>query len=66
MTRQFDLIDALEIVAFIVSVRNYEETIDQTTLQNTVQDAVSSIQEHLIEQDKQINKILEILGEKNE
>lgn len=63
MTRQFDLIDALEIIEFIVSVRNYEETVDQTTLQNTVQDAVSSIQEHLIEQDKKINKILEILGE---
>ena len=63
MTRQFDLIDALEIIEFIVSVRNYEETIDQTTLQNTVQDAVSSIQEHLIKQDEKINKILEILGE---
>jgi len=63
LTRQFDLIDALEIIEFIVSVRNYEETVDQTTLQNTVQDAVSSIQEHLIEQDKKINKILEILGE---
>lgn len=63
MTKQFDLIDALEIIEFIVSVRNYEETIDQTTMQNTVQDAVELIQEHLKEQDKKINKILEILGE---
>lgn len=63
--RQFDVIDALAIVGFLIGYKNYEENVDQTTMQNTVKMAVSSIQEHLEEQDAKINRILRILGEEN-
>lgn len=63
--KQFDIIDALAILGFLISCKNYEETIDQTTMQNTAETVVGSIQEHLKEQDEKINKILRILGEEN-
>lgn len=63
--RQFDVIDALAIVGFLIGYKNYEENVDQTTMQNTVKMAVSSVQEHLEEQDAKINRILRILGEEN-
>ena len=64
--RQFDVIDALAIIGFLIGYKNYEENVDQTTMQNTVKTAVSLIQEHLEEQDEKISKILRILGEENE
>ncbi len=63
--RQFDIIDALAIIGFLIGYKNYEENVDQTTMQNTVKMAVSSVQEHLEEQDAKINRILRILGEEN-
>ena len=63
--RQFDVIDALAIIGFLIGYKNYEENVDQTTMQNTVKTAVSSVQEHLEEQDAKINRILRILGEEN-
>ena len=63
--RQFDVIDALAIIGFLIGYKNYEENVDQTTMQNTVKMAVTSVQEHLEEQDAKINRILRILGEEN-
>lgn len=58
----FDVLDALAIISFFIGVRNYEENVDQTTVQNAVQTAVDLINEHLESQDAKIEKIIEMLG----
>ena len=60
--RSFDILDALAIIGFIIGVRNYEENVDQTTVQNAVQTAVDLINEHLESQDRKMDKIIEMLG----
>lgn len=58
----FDVLDALAIISFLIGIRNYEENVDQTTVQNAVQTAVDLINEHLESQDAKIEKIIEMLG----
>ena len=58
----FDILDALAIISFLIGVRNYEENVDQTTVQNAVQTAVDLINQHLEMQDKKIDSIIEMLG----
>lgn len=63
--KQYDLLDAITMVSFIVGLLNYGENVDQTTINNTVQSAVQDIHDHLSEQDEKITKILQLLeGEK--
>ena len=59
--KQYDLLDAITMVSFIVGLLNYGENVDQTTINSTVQSAVQDIHEHLAEQDKKIMKILQLL-----
>lgn len=63
--KQYDLLDAITMVSFIVGLLNYGENVDQTTINDTVQSAVQDIHKHLAEQDEKITKILQLLeGEK--
>lgn len=63
--RQYDLLDAITMVSFIVGLLNYGENVDQTTINDTVQSAVQDIHGHLAKQDEKITKILQLLeGEK--
>lgn len=62
--KQYDLLDAITMVSFIVGLLNYGENVDQTTINDTVQSAVKDIHEHLSEQDAKITKILQLLGDK--
>lgn len=63
--KQYDLLDAITMVSFIVGLLNYGENVDQTTINDTVQSAVQDIHDHLSEQDEKITKILQLLeGEK--
>nr|DAG26929.1 MAG TPA: hypothetical protein [Caudoviricetes sp.] len=63
--RQYDLLDAITMVSFIVGLLNYGENVDQTTINDTVQSAVQDIHKHLAKQDEKITKILQLLeGEK--
>ena len=59
--KQYDLLDAITMVSFIVGLLNYGENVDQTTINNTVQSAVQDIHDHLSEQDEKITKILQLL-----
>ena len=59
--KQYDLLDAITMVSFIVGLLNYGENVDQTTINNTVQSAVEDIHDHLSEQDEKITKILQLL-----
>ena len=54
--------DFIAVVGFLIGVVNYEENVDQTTMQDTVQKAVNLINIHLEEQDNKIDKIIEMLG----
>lgn len=64
-SKQYDLLDAITMVSFIVGLLNYGENVDQTTINDTVQSAVQDIHDHLSEQDEKITKILQLLeGEK--
>lgn len=59
------LLDILTIVGFVINLQNYGKNVDQTKLQETMNAAVSDIHEHLKEQDRNIEHILEMLkGEK--
>jgi hypothetical protein len=55
-------LDFIAVVGFLIGVVNYEENVDQTTIQDTVQKAVNLINMHLEEQDNKIDKIIEMLG----
>ena len=58
--RQYDLLDAITMVSFIVGLLNYGENVDQTTINDTVQSAVQDIHKHLAKQDEKITKILQL------
>lgn len=62
--KQYDLLDAITMVSFIVGLLNYGENVDQTTINDTVQSAVQDIHEHLAKQDEKIMKILQLLENK--
>ena len=55
------LLDLITIISFIIGVANYEENVDQSTVQNVVKQAVTEIHNHLEMQDIKIDKILEVL-----
>lgn len=60
-SKQYDLLDAIAMVSFIIGLLNYGENIDQSTMNDAVQSAVQDIHEHLAEQDEKITKILQLL-----
>ena len=51
----------MAIVSFMISLANYEENIDQTFLQNVLNEAIADIHSHLEEQDKKIDYIIRLL-----
>ena len=55
------LLDLITIISFIIGVANYEENVDQSTVQNVVKQAVNEIHNHLEMQDYKIDKIMEVL-----
>lgn len=56
-----NILDAMAIVSFMISLANYDENIDQTFLQNVLNEAIADIHSHLKEQDKKIEYIIELL-----
>lgn len=59
MNNELSLLDILTIISFIVGLANYEENVDQSTLQEVLQKAVNDIHNHLQMQDEKIGKIME-------
>lgn len=56
-----NILDTMAIVSFMISLANYEENIDQTFLQNVLNEAIADIYSHLEKQDKKIDYIIELL-----
>lgn len=64
--RELSLLDIISIVSFVIGVANYEENVDQSSLQQVTDKAIAEIHAHLKMQDDKIDKILEILEVPNE
>lgn len=56
------LLDAMALVSFFIGLANYDENIDQSSMNKTVEQAVEDIHYHLSMQDEKINEILSKLG----
>lgn len=56
------LLDAMALVSFFISLANYGENVDQSSMNKTVKQAVEDIHYHLSMQDEKINEILLKLG----
>ena len=54
--------DMLNILSFYASIKNLDENINQNDLQEILNKGIEDIHSHLKEQDKKINKILEVLN----
>lgn len=57
----FDFLDALSAVSFLIAVANYRETRGQTDMQEFAEGIVKSINSHLQEQDRKIDEIYNML-----
>ena len=55
------IIDIISIMSFIIGVKNYDENVNQSTMDKTVTSAVRDIHNHLEAQDIRIDKIIEML-----
>lgn len=58
---EFNFLDALSAVSFLIAVANYRETRGQTDMQEFAEGIVKSINEHLQEQDRKIDEIYDML-----
>lgn len=56
------LLDAMALVSFLIGLANYDENVDQSSINKTVKQAVDDIHYHLSMQDEKINEILSRLG----
>ena len=54
------------ILTFVVGVANYSENIDQSQMQDTVNNAVLDIHKHLKAQDEKLNLVLSLLEKKGD
>lgn len=67
--RNLGVLDALNIVSFVIGCLNYEENLTQSDKQELLSELgnktdllLGEIHKHLEKQDKDINKIMEVLG----
>lgn len=62
---QYEFLDILAIIGFVVGLANYNENVNQTEIQKIVNQAITDIHEHLKMQDDKIDKILEVMNNEN-
>lgn len=60
--RNQDFMDILNIVSFAIGVENLNSNLDQNTMQQLLEGAVEDIHNHLEEQDKKLDRILEVIN----
>lgn len=60
--RQFDILDILNILSFVIGVKNLNENLSQNTAGYLLSATVKEIHGHLSEQDRKIDLILKKLG----
>ena len=52
------LLDAMALISFFVGIANYDENVDQSSMNKTVKRAVDDIHKHLAIQDEKIDLLL--------
>lgn len=69
--QQWDFLDWISVMSFLIGIANYQENLTQGDKQDLLHEvdeateqAIAKVRQHLAEQDKKIDKILEML--KNE
>lgn len=69
---QLELLDVMNVLSFVISVMNYDENLTQSDKQDLSNEfskkmdkLLGDIHLHLNSQDEKINKILEVLNEKD-
>lgn len=62
LNEKIDVLDMLSILSFYIGIKNLDENINQNDLQEMLNTAIEDIHTHLEEQDKKINKILEVIN----
>lgn len=60
--QQFDILDILNILSFVIGAKNLNENLSQNTAGDLLSATVNEIHNHLAEQDRKIDLILEKLG----
>ena len=60
--KQLDFLDILSLISFAIQLQNQGNIIHISDVQNEVDRAVDKINEHLVEQDRKLNLIMEGLG----
>lgn len=56
------LLDTIEMFSFMLTMENYQNIVDQTYLQNVLNDAIEDIHKHLEKQDKKLDMIIDLLN----
>ena len=71
-SRQWDFLDLISVMSFLIGVANYDENLTQGDKQDLLHEvdeateqAIQKVREHLTEQDKKIERILEILRDED-
>lgn len=52
------LLDVMALISFFVGIANYDENVDQSSMNKTVKQAVDDIHKHLAIQDEKIDLLL--------
>lgn len=58
ISNQFDILDIISIINFFIGLKNLNENMEQGSVQQTLQNKTHDIHEHLSNQDKKIDEIL--------
>ena len=70
--REWDFLDLISVMSFLIGVANYDENLTQGDKQDLLHEvdeateqAIQKVREHLTEQDKKTERILEILRDED-
>lgn len=59
--KNLDIIDFLSVLSFYIGLQNLDENLSQEKAADLLSIAIQDIHDHLSEQDKKIDKILEVM-----
>lgn len=62
MNEEFELLDLLTVLSFIMQVQNQSKLFGISDIQEDNNRVAEEIHQHLKQQDEKINKILELIG----
>lgn len=62
MNKEFELLDLLTVLSFVMQVQNQSKLFSISDIQEDNNRIAEEIHQHLRQQDKKINEILELIG----